>query len=52
MGAIAPHWSEEYAKYPVFGTFEADFCTKNENSPPLFAMRVCQEPDAIPTEFG
>ena len=29
----SPHWPEEYAKHPVLGTFEADFCTKNENSP-------------------
>ena len=29
-----PHWPEEYAKYPVFSTFEADFCTKNGNSSP------------------
>ena len=28
------NWPEEYAKYPVFSTFEADFCTKTENSPP------------------
>ena len=33
-GAIATYWPEEYAKHPVFGTFEADFCTKNENIPP------------------
>ena len=33
-GAIASHWPEEYAKHPVFGTFEANFCTKNENIPP------------------
>ena len=29
-----PYWPEEYAIYPVFSTFETDFCTKNENSPP------------------
>ena len=27
------HWPEEHAKKTVFGTFEADFCTKNEKSP-------------------
>ena len=29
-----PHWHAKYAKYPVFCTFETDFWTKNENSPP------------------
>ena len=32
-GARAPHCSEKYAKLHVFGTFEADFCSENENSP-------------------
>ena len=35
----SPHWPEEYAKHPVFGTFETDFCTKNENSPPQWYWR-------------
>ena len=43
-----PHRPEEYVKYLVFSTFEADFCTKNENSPPLaLAMRIGQGPDVI-----
>ena len=43
-----PHRPEEYAKYSVFSIFEADFRTKNENSPPLaLAMRIGQGPDAI-----
>ena len=33
------HWPEEYAKYPVFSSFEADFCTKNGNSPPQWYWR-------------
>ena len=33
-GSSYSHWPEEYAKYPIFSTFEADFCTKNENSLP------------------
>ena len=33
-GAQAPHWPEKYAKSHVFSAFEADFCSKNENSPP------------------
>ena len=42
------HRPEENAKYPFFSTFEADFCTKNENSPPLaLAMRIGQGPDVI-----
>ena len=46
--AQAPHWLENYGKYPVFSTFEADFCTKNENiSPTVLAMRVGREPDVI-----
>ena len=34
-GCSSPNWPEEYAKYPVFSTFEANFCTKNKNSTPL-----------------
>ena len=30
-----PHSPEEYAKYPVLSTFEADFCPKNKNSSPI-----------------
>ena len=33
-GAIAPHWPEEYAKYPVFSIFEADFCPENRIASP------------------
>ena len=33
-GARTPHWPEKYAKYHVFRAFEANFCSKNENSPP------------------
>ena len=33
-GAQAPHWPKKYAKY-VFSAFEANFCSKNENSPPM-----------------
>ena len=45
----SPHWPEEYAKHPVFGTFETDFCTKNENSPPpvVLAMIIDQGSDVI-----
>ena len=41
-GAIAPHWPEEYAQYSVFSTFEANFCSKNKNSPPPLdlAMKI------------
>ena len=46
--APPPHCPEEYAKYPVFSTFEADFCTQNKNSPPLeFSMRIGQGPNVI-----
>ena len=34
MGGWAPHWHAEYGKYHVFSTFEPDFCTRMENSPP------------------
>ena len=33
-GFEPPHWPKKYAKYHVFSAFEADFCSKNENSPP------------------
>ena len=33
-GATAPHWPKKYAKYHAFSAFEADFSSKNENSPP------------------
>ena len=33
-GLEPPHWPEKYAKSHVFSAFEADFCSKNENSPP------------------
>ena len=29
-----PHWPEKYAKQHVFGAFEPEFCSKNENSHP------------------
>ena len=40
------HRPEEYSKYPVFSTFEADFCTKSKNSSPpiILSMRIGQEP--------
>ena len=44
--------AEEYAKYSVFSTFEADFCTEKENSPPhplALAMSIGQGPDVIST---
>ena len=45
-----PHWPEEYAKYHVFNAFEADFRSKNKNSPPLaLTMRTDQGPDVIST---
>ena len=36
MAIDLPHWPEEYAKYPAFSAFEADFFTKNENSLPQY----------------
>ena len=33
-GARAPHWPEKYAKSHVLGAFEAEFCSKHENSIP------------------
>ena len=42
-GCSLPHWPEKYAKYPAVYTFKADFCNKNENSPPppmVLAMRI------------
>ena len=39
-GAAAPHWPEKYAKYHVFSAFEADICSKNENSPPQCNWRA------------
>ena len=47
-GATAlPHWHKGYANYPVFSIFEADFCTKNKNSPPPLelAMGIGHGPD-------
>ena len=42
-GTTAPHWPEKYAKYHVFSVFEADFCSKNENSPPTgLGSRSCE----------
>ena len=32
---LAPHWHAEYAKYPVFNTFETNFYSKSKNSPPI-----------------
>ena len=32
-GGLSPYWQAEYAKYPIFSTFETNFCTKSENSP-------------------
>ena len=34
VGLEPPHWPEKYAKSHVFSAFEADFCSRNENSPP------------------
>ena len=46
----SPHWRKQYAKYSVFNTFVADFCSKNKNNPPLaLAMKVSQGPDVIST---
>ena len=33
-GLEPPHWPEKCSKTHVFSAFEADFCSKNENSPP------------------
>ena len=33
-GLEPPHWPEKYAKSHIFSGFEADFCSKNKNSPP------------------
>ena len=43
-GLEPPHWPETYAKYYAFSAFEADFCSKNENSPPPtgLAIRSCE----------
>ena len=44
-GLEPPHWSEKYAKSHVFGAFEADFCSKYENSPlppKGFGCRSCE----------
>ena len=47
-GSSPSHWLENYGTYPVFSTFEADFCTKNENSlRTVLAMRVGREPNVI-----
>ena len=38
-----PHWPAKYAKYHVFCAFEANFCSKNENSPQTgFRSRSCE----------
>ena len=43
-GARAPpHWPEKYAKSHVFSAFEADFCSKNENSLKGFGDEVVKE---------
>ena len=34
-GGLAPYWHVEYAKYPLFITFETNFCSKGKNSPPI-----------------
>ena len=34
-GGLASHWHAEYAKYPVFITFETSFYSKSKNSPPI-----------------
>ena len=34
------HWHAEYVRYPVFSTFETNFCTKSENSPPLIGIAI------------
>ena len=39
-GLQLPHWPKKYAKYHVFSAFEADFCSKNENSPPQRDLRA------------
>ena len=36
---VSPHRPAEYAKYHVFSTFEANFCTKSENSPLSLALK-------------
>ena len=48
-GSSSPHWPKKNAKYRVFGTFEAVFCTKNENRPlsKVIGMRVSEEPEMI-----
>ena len=39
--AVAPlPWHAEYGKHYAFCTFEADFCTEIDNSPPL-AFSIC-----------
>ena len=42
-GSSPPHWPKKYAKSHLFGAFEADFCSKNENSPlKVFKSRSCE----------
>ena len=42
-GGSSPHWPEKYAKNTFLGAFEASFCSKNENSPPMgLASRICE----------
>ena len=44
MGGLEPPYCpEKCAKYHVFSAFEADFCSNNENIPPMgLASRSCE----------
>ena len=47
-GSSFPRWPEKYAKSHVFRAFEADFCSKNENSPPKkFGSQSCERVTGI-----
>ena len=54
-GLELPHWPKKYAKYHIFSAFEADFCSKYENSPTLpmgWAIRSCEGLAVIWTRKG
>ena len=42
----------EYAKYHVFSTFETDFCTKSENSPPQWQRECVYFDSGLGRELG
>ena len=49
LTTVAKPGATKYAKYPVFGTFEADFALKTKIAPHpmIFGMRLGEEPDMI-----